>query len=449
MAKLASSFLKSRLALIALIGLAVRIALLPFTYDFDIYHWALITENINSGNNLYEIAGYYYTPIWGYFLGFISMVDNLFLGVDVMGVMVPELLPIEDLTHPYHISNIATFEFTLLMKIPLIICDILVACIIYEILLRFTGDVKKATWGFGLWFLCPIVVYMSSVQAMFDTFSALLMLLTVWMIYKDRCILGGAMFSVAVLLKFFPAFCIFVLIGYIWARHRHDGLARKRVVEAAIGAIVTAAVLLIPQILNGQFMDMFSFIFGRADNFNIMMALFTALTAVIALFGSAYGGYRMVKAKDEDVDKALFENILLVLTCAILMTTTPQYVIIMIPFLLIYAMTRDSRHLKLLTIISLGAVIAAFILNNFSLLCTISLETSMVSPEWIVSHMQALEGKVFGITYVEIINWTSNALQYIGVALVALLLFSETLFKKAPGTGTMRFRSKRMRGEIE
>ena len=54
------------LATLFVIALAVRLIIMPLvSHDFDIYHWALVIENIQTGDELYGLDGYYYTPTWG------------------------------------------------------------------------------------------------------------------------------------------------------------------------------------------------------------------------------------------------------------------------------------------------------------------------------------------------------------------------------------------------
>jgi Predicted integral membrane protein len=430
------SFLRRPLVLIVLAGLAIRFALMPLlTYDYDMYHWAVIFENIKSGNNLYDLTGYFYTPVWGYMMGAIYAFSDLFLSVDSLGSTFTNMLPIEVLAHRFHIATITTVQFNMLMKVPLVICDIVVGYIIYKLILGRTQDRKKATYGFGLWFLCPIVIYMSAVQAMFDTISALLLLLTVFMLYKDKCFIAGALFSVAFLLKFFPVFCIFVLIGYVCVRHRDDGLIKRKVISMALGGLIMTVILMLPQIINGQMDDALLFITGRASASDRYSSIFTLLGVAFAGFGMLYFGHRMFKTKKENADKALFENIFFAMTCAVLMSITPQYVIVLIPFLIIHIMTTDFNYRKCWIIISIGAFGGALILNNFSLLCSIAEYTTLVSPEWIVSSMQALEGTIFGVTYVNIINVFFNLMQYAGLVLIVAFHFLESISSKFPKLG--------------
>jgi len=438
--------LKKILILIVLIGLAVRLVLMPLlTYEYDIYHWGVIIGNINSGNNLYDLTGYFYTPTWGYMMGAISAFSDIFLNVDTLGMTFTDLLPIGDLEYRFHIATISTIPFNLMMKTPFVICDILVGYVLYKVIFKYTESKKKATYGFGLWFLCPIVIYMSSVQVMFDTISALLFLLTVVMIYKDKCFLAGALFSTVILLKFFPAFCIIVLIGYIWVKHKDDGLAKRKFIEAALGAGIMTLVLFLPQILNGQMEDTLSFIVGRVSgDTNISGTIFTMAGIATAVFGTFYFGYRMFKEKKENADKALFKYVLLALVCSMFMSFGPQYVIVMIPFLIIHIFTSDISYRKCWIIVSVSTFAVALTYNNFSLLCSIAEYTSLVDPEWILSAMPVLEGMLFNMTYMEIIVFIFSMIECGGLIMILMFHFSDRINGKWPEVGSIIIKIKNM-----
>ena len=67
--RLTDTCLRHPVITILSVALLVRLVLMPLlTYDYDIYHWAVIIQNFQSGNGLYDVAGYYYTPTWGYIL---------------------------------------------------------------------------------------------------------------------------------------------------------------------------------------------------------------------------------------------------------------------------------------------------------------------------------------------------------------------------------------------
>ena len=424
------SFIKKPLVLIVLFGLLIRFALVPLAYDFDIYHWALTISNVNGGHNLYEIDGYYYTPVWGYLLGAMSSVSEFFFN-GLLGMRVTEILPIENLEWPYHIATITTITFNLIVKIPLIICDVVVGYLIYWLIKDRTADTKKATIGFGLWFLCPIVIYMSSIQAQFDSFSALFLLLSIILLYKDKCFLGGMIFSLAVLLKFFPGFCIIIILAYVFVKYKENGLAKRKLLETILGIALMSIILLLPVILNGQFGSMMSFITGRTDGG--IVNILTMAAAFFAIFMMFFLGRKMFQASKEDADRKLFAYIFITATTATLMSATPQYIIVALPFMILYIVTVEKCYMKCWTIISVSAVATALVHTNFSMFCSLAVYSGLVSPEWVIGCMQFLESGM-GFNLIAILAFV-NILIVIGVFMVLLFFFADDIKKINPKLG--------------
>lgn len=140
-----SGFLSRTVILVLAIGLAIRLLLAPLlTYPFDIEHWAVVIQNINSGNGLYNLSGYFYTPVWGYILGFESFVINAFGGIPVMGERVTDLFPIEALGFRFYTATTTTIVFNVVMKIPFLIADVVVGYLLWQLVMEKTGDSKKS-----------------------------------------------------------------------------------------------------------------------------------------------------------------------------------------------------------------------------------------------------------------------------------------------------------------
>jgi len=430
------SFVKKPLFLLVLFGLLIRFVLIPLTYEFDIYHWAMTISNINSGHNLYDLDGYYYTPIWGYLLGFISSISEFFTN-GLLGMRLTEFLPIEDLLYPNHIATITTIAFSFVMKIPIIVCDLVVGYLVYWLIRDRTGDTKKATIGFGLWFFCPIVIYMSGIQAQFDSFSALFTMLSIILLYKDKYFLGGAMLSLAVLLKFFPGFCILVVFAYILVKHKDDGLGKRKLLEMMLGISVMSIIILLPIILNGQLDSMLSFITGRTGGSLISLTIINTIIAIIMAF---FFAYKMLHTPKEDADRKMFIYVLFALVGATLMSAVPQYIIVMIPFLILHIMSEERCYIRCWVILSVVALISAFSFNNLSLLCSLAAYTGLASPEWIMSSMQFLDtGMGFNLI---LLFYTLSLIQYVATLLILIFYFADAINKKNPTIGKFILRLK-------
>ena len=204
-------FSKRPLTVMLALGLAVRLILMPlFSFELDLGYWLRITGLLDAGFGLYDTPGYYYTPVWGYIVAVFSMLGNV-LGVTDLATFVPELTQYTTgliILSEYVVSP----AYAVLMKTPIVIADTVTAFLLYDLVKTVTGNRKRAEWAFGLWYLCPFIILISSVHGMFDSISAMLILLTLSFVVKRNYFLGGVAFALAVLTKYFPAFFIFFLI---------------------------------------------------------------------------------------------------------------------------------------------------------------------------------------------------------------------------------------------
>ena len=203
--------------LVATVSLVVHMILTAaFSHTFDSEYWLLIMQNIETGNGLYDINGYYYTPIWGYLLSFIDMLTQVTGSIPILGDRFTDLIVIED--HWGFQATLASPDVNFLLKLPLSIADVLVGVFIYIIVAHHTGSEKKGLGAMIFWSFCPIVVYMSAIQGQFDSVSVLLLILTIFLIKQDNPLLAGMVFALATWLKIFPGVCILVFFGSMLAR---------------------------------------------------------------------------------------------------------------------------------------------------------------------------------------------------------------------------------------
>ncbi len=411
---------------ILILGLAIRLVFAPvFTYPFDIEHWGVILQNTESGNGLFGLTGYFYTPAWGYILGFEDLIINLLPGM-TYGERFTDLLEIEGMVFPYQTATTTTPVFNFAMKLPLILVDVLVGYLIYRLVMSECGDERKAAIGFGLWFLCPIVIYMSSVQAQFDCISALLTLLCVLLVRRNLFFLAGVIFTIAALIKFFPAFCIFLLCVYV-VKATPGRLSWKNLLLSVSGAVLTALVIFLPQILDGTVMNAFSFVFGRTSEYDLMLMLrtypFIAVTLVMLVVLAIFA-WRMDDARRKQDFLVL---ILAMLSICTIFSPGPQYWIVYLPLLSYYIACRDRNRALLICLIAMAILTttAAFFNNSFSLLTTASEYLHLCEPQTVISWMHALDTPVFGTPLTQLVVFIVEFIQLIIMILIALFLLSD------------------------
>jgi len=422
------------LLIIVLVGIIVRLIVGFFaTYTFDIYHWGVIVSNINSGHGLYELDGYYYTPPWGYILGTISTVGEFF-GFDNIGERVTDALMTEQ--YGWHFTaTLTTMPFIILMKIPLLLCDLAVAYVIRWIVIERCNDIKKGNIAFALWFLCPLTIVAGGVSVMFDTFTVLMLLLCIVFMMQDRGFLAGTMFSLAVLMKFFPAFLVFVLIAYILKKHKDNGLATRKLVETMTGAAVMFLIVMLPQIINGELSEAFSFLTSRASSgmgagLGVIERYGSVLAYVIFAVVSVLLAFRMYKCDSgHDLNDTLMFVLLLNVTILFLYPSTPQYMLLILPFLIYHAVVRDWNITLAGSVLVIGAVIFA-LASNFTLLLSLSEFTGIVDMASLMSTIDLFQSDVLGLSPMAWIFYVGGALQYVGTLLVLLHVCKPFLKKK-------------------
>ena len=90
------------------------------------------------------MEGYYYTPVWGYVLAFVTGVQNLLLNIGDLSVVCYDLFPYLLVEH-YAYSNMAiSIVFLFNLKVILTISDLVTSLLLYKIVKDRTGDEKKA-----------------------------------------------------------------------------------------------------------------------------------------------------------------------------------------------------------------------------------------------------------------------------------------------------------------
>ena len=207
--------------LIVAVGIIIRLVLMSASMVYDLDYWAVVIRNIESGEGLYDAEGYYYTPVWGYVLGFIAACQSMFLELGEVAIRVLEAFPVEIIPDTYYTATAPSIAFIYSVKIPLMIFDLILAYLVMVLAKDYTGDSRKAVLAFAFTFLFPVLMLSSGVIGMPDTIAAVFTVLTVVLLRRGMPFLAGASFSLAVLTKFFPVFLIFVFVAYLIVKHSH------------------------------------------------------------------------------------------------------------------------------------------------------------------------------------------------------------------------------------
>ena len=373
--------------LIAILSLVVHLVMTAlFSHTYDSEYWLIIMQNIETGNGLYGLNGFYYTPVWGYMLSFADMLTQVFGAIPVLGDRFTDLIVIED--YNGFQAVLASPDINFLLKLPLSVCDVLVGYLLYVIVSRHTGSERKGIVSMALWCFCPIVVYMSAIQGQFDTISVLLLLMTIFLIRQDNPLLAGMVFALATWLKIFPGVCILVLFGYMLARYKGAPRSTRQISMSIVGFLLLTAVLFLPQILDGTLAYAFSFLTSRTSGYDLGSTLYMAGMLVIIVVLMLFMTRSIARKPAAEADRLVFLYCGLLASLAAMVQFGYQYAPSIVGFILLFAMmsvnTRGYRFVFL--VVSLFTFLEAFFWVNYSSLFIISEYFGTFDPSWVLEH---------------------------------------------------------------
>ncbi len=164
-----------------LLGLIIRVAIAPFTeHQFDMgtfKNMGIFAYSLHI-NPLYFWS---YGPTWLYII----------LGVYPFYLLTSLLQPSE-------------FVLNLIIKLPLIVGDLLIADLLYVLSKRVTQNESLAKTVAAAWLFNPLVIFVSSVHGMFDQLPALFTLLSLTLFVNRKVKLSAVSLAVAFSLKLYP-----------------------------------------------------------------------------------------------------------------------------------------------------------------------------------------------------------------------------------------------------
>lgn len=414
--------------LIVLIGLIIRLVLAPLvTYTFDFTGWALVMQNIQSGNGLYDLAGYYYSPPWGYYLAAIAELSDI-LGIDVYGERIPEALSVE--WYEWYFNATATNPaFNLVVKMPMVISDLIAGYLIYWIVSDLTGDKRKSTIAFALWFLCPFVISVGCIGGQFDSLAVVFTLLTYIFLRKERFFLAGTMFSLAFLTKLFPALLLFVFVAYIYCKHREGHIWAHHLAYAIFGFMAMSIIVLLPNLIEGNVGDCFSFITSRASNgmgggTGEIVQYLTVVAYVAILVISIVLAYHMARTTGKDLERRFMMFCTLTLGVLFLYPAAPQYILLLLPAVLIWYIVYGGELKKPLILLMIGTTLFS-LASNFTLLLSMAEFTDLVSIHTVMDLIDWYQQPVLGLSKMGWQYYIGGVLQWVAVLWIVVVLLKE------------------------
>ena len=421
---------------ITIIGIVIRLLMIPITLVYDSDYWAVVIRNIETGNGLYELEGYYYTPVWGYVLGLISAFQSAFLDLGEMGIRSVEALPVE-IPEMYLTATVTSISFLYTVKLPLVAVDFILSYLVYRLVKEVTDDEKKAIIGFGLTFICPSMLAVTMGIGMPDGIAAMFLLLTILLIRHDQPFLAGMCYSVSVLTKFFPAFLFFVILAYMMSRDMDD---RKKMWTnlslAMAGGILMSLIIFLPQLLDGNIASCFQFLSDRSGMdpddslFKSLIGYARLLLYSLVIIASIWMSYDLIKNRSEDQYRKFMIYCLTVIGLCFLYPPATQYLMVMTPLVVYFAVAESRKYVKCWLLLSIGGFLMTYASTGTTLL-PLAVYTDIFSVTDVVNFFNMTVKEIIGpINTFMIIYFITAVIQYSGIVLTLWYIYNDHFRKK-------------------
>lgn len=324
-----SDLLRSRvgrdLLTVTIIGLVIRYVVgIFFTYPTDVNYWVIVSENLFSNEGLYGLPGYYYTPVWGYILSAVTSVIGM-IGIP-LGEYVQELVTqnmILDWT-----NTLPSMWYAMAIKTVLFIFDLLVAVTLYKIGKELYSE-RHAFWMFTIWFLCPFTIVISSIRMMFENLEILLFLLSFLCMITKRPAWAGVMMALSLLTKPYGIFLAILMVGYSHAQSQ----SMRYTMRYIVAGCVTAMILFLPVILNGQLSEAMIWLTNRAGSTGTGYNSVLNITPFIVLGSLITSAIIFFKGKSST--SALIALSAIFTSMMLLSPGNIQYYLVLLPFALL------------------------------------------------------------------------------------------------------------------
>jgi GPI mannosyltransferase 1 subunit M len=217
--------LKHKLATILSIGIIIRLILIPLSaHPFDVYAWYNHSTNILQNGPL-ALQGF--PPLWYHYMMVpIAYVYNWLAGIFHTSAIPMSLLPSGLNFYPsFGIQYVPGWLFNTVVKFPFLLSDILVTLLLYKIVYQLTNKKDLAEKAALLWFLNPVVIWISAGWGMWDTLPALFSLAGFYFTLKKRYAVSAVFISLGVACKLYPLLFVVPILIYI---QRTTAVEQKR-----------------------------------------------------------------------------------------------------------------------------------------------------------------------------------------------------------------------------
>jgi Gpi18-like mannosyltransferase len=199
----AMALLRHELFIPALLGVALRIVLMPFfIWPHDIVAQQFSLTSVLNHYDPYSMSVSMYPPFVYLLFHPILLIASragLAFGFYVFPVTFNASMYTELIT-----SFFGDPTFLIFWKFPLLIFDLLTGLVVYSLTKELTEDTTKAKKAFILWFFNPFVLITSYLHGAFDVIAVFFIILGIYFLSKNKYLLSGISFGFGGITKISP-----------------------------------------------------------------------------------------------------------------------------------------------------------------------------------------------------------------------------------------------------
>jgi hypothetical protein len=206
---------RHELIVILAIGIIARLILIPISaHPLDMNIWyreaTTIAEYGPTSVSLFP-------PVNNFFMLIpVAYVYDVLAHVFGAGTVAMNSLPAALNFYPgQNVDVVPGFLFNTVLKGPLLISDILVTLCLYKLTKQVTGNLNLANKAALIWFLNPLVIWISAGWGMWDTFAVLFTLVSMYFLLRRRFFASSAFLVLAIITKVYPVVFLLPFSAYL------------------------------------------------------------------------------------------------------------------------------------------------------------------------------------------------------------------------------------------
>ena len=191
--------------------------------------------------------------------------------------------------------------------------------------------------------------------------------------------------------------------------------------KAVIGATISFAIIIMPQVMEGTLENCFSFLLSRTDtmggSFGKVISVATIVLYIAIVAVSILIGRWMYKSDTDDRNGLLLSLLMVNITIIFLFPANAQYLVLLVPFLIIQFVTVSARYKVPMTILMISTAIFAMSSGPLNLVSFAEF-TGLLDVNSVVSGVQWYIEPLIGPVSLETIVTCAGVIEYISLVLI-------------------------------